>query len=34
MKLLLPMEGMDIMVDQKNQRLAGVHGDEQLGILC
>jgi clan AA aspartic protease len=30
----IPMEGMDIMVDPKNQRLVGVHGDEQLGILC
>ena len=29
----IPMEGMDIMVDPKNQRLVGVHGDEQLGIL-
>ena len=30
----IPMEGMDIMVDPKNQRLVGIHGDEQLGILC
>jgi clan AA aspartic protease len=30
----IPMEGMDLMVDPKNQRLVGVHGDEQLGILC
>jgi clan AA aspartic protease len=29
----IPMEGMDIMVDPKNQRLTGIHGDEQLGIL-
>ncbi|MDR1176965.1 MAG: hypothetical protein LBK83_16010 [Treponema sp.] len=29
----IPMEGMDIMVDPKNQRLVGVHGEEQLGIL-
>ena len=29
----MPMEGMDIMVDPKNQRLVGVHGDEQLGFL-
>jgi hypothetical protein len=26
-------EGMDIMVDPKNQQFVGVHGDEQLGIL-
>ncbi|MDR2490640.1 MAG: aspartyl protease family protein [Spirochaetaceae bacterium] len=29
----MPMEGMDIMVDPKKQRLVGIHGDEQLGIL-
>ena len=29
----IPMEGMDIMVDPKNQRLVGIHGDEELGIL-
>ena len=29
----IPMEGMDIMVGPKNQRLVGVHGDKQLGIL-
>jgi predicted aspartyl protease len=29
----IPMEGMDLMVDPKNQRLVGVHGDEQLGCL-
>jgi clan AA aspartic protease len=29
----IPMEGMDIMVDPKNQCLVGIHGDEQLGIL-
>jgi clan AA aspartic protease len=29
----IPMEGMDIMVDPRNQRLVGIHGDEQLGIL-
>jgi clan AA aspartic protease len=29
----IPMEGMDIMVDPKNQRLVGVHGEEQLGTL-
>ena len=30
----IPMEGMDLMVDPKNQRLVGVHGDEQIGLLC
>jgi clan AA aspartic protease len=29
----MPMEGMDIMVDPKNRRLVGIHGDEELGIL-
>ncbi|MDR2485363.1 MAG: hypothetical protein LBD55_08210 [Treponema sp.] len=29
----MPMEGMDIMIDPKGQRLVGIHGDEQLGIL-
>jgi hypothetical protein len=29
----MPMEGMDIMVDPKSQRLVGIHGDEELGIL-
>jgi clan AA aspartic protease len=29
----IPMEGMDIMVDPKNQCLVGIHGEEQLGIL-
>jgi hypothetical protein len=27
------MEGMDLMIDMKNQKLVGVHGDEQIGIL-
>jgi clan AA aspartic protease len=30
----MPMEGMDIMVDPKSQQLVGIHGDEELGILC
>jgi predicted aspartyl protease len=30
----IPMEGMDLMVDPRSRRLVGVHGDEQLGILC
>jgi hypothetical protein len=29
----IPMEGRDIMVDPKSQRLVGIHGDEQIGIL-
>jgi clan AA aspartic protease len=29
----IPMEGMDIMIDMKNQKLVGIHGDEQIGIL-
>jgi clan AA aspartic protease len=29
----MPMEGMDIMVDPKSQRLVGIHGDEVMGIL-
>jgi clan AA aspartic protease len=29
----IPMEGMDLMIDMKNQKLVGAHGDEQIGIL-
>jgi hypothetical protein len=29
----IPLEDMDLMVDPVNQRLVGVHGDEQLGML-
>ena len=29
----IPMEGLDIMVDPKNQRLVGIHGEELVGIL-
>jgi clan AA aspartic protease len=29
----IPMEGMDLVVDMKNQKLVGAHGDEQIGIL-
>ena len=29
----MPMEGLDIMVDPKNQRLVGIHGEELVGIL-
>jgi clan AA aspartic protease len=29
----IPMEGMDLVIDMKNQRLMGAHGDEQVGIL-
>jgi hypothetical protein len=27
------MEGMDLMIGMKNQKPAGAHGDEQIGIL-
>jgi clan AA aspartic protease len=29
----LPLEGMDLYVDPVNQRLAGVHGDQQIQML-
>jgi clan AA aspartic protease len=29
----LCMEALDIMVDPKNQRLVGIHGDEEIGLL-
>jgi clan AA aspartic protease len=29
----IPMEGMDLTIDMKNQKLVGAHGDEQIGIL-
>jgi clan AA aspartic protease len=29
----IPMEGMDLIIDMKNQKLVGAHGDEQIGIL-
>jgi clan AA aspartic protease len=29
----LPLEGMDLMVDPVNKRLAGVHGDERLYLV-
>jgi clan AA aspartic protease len=30
----IPLEDMDLMVDPVNRRLAGVHGDEPMGLLC
>jgi clan AA aspartic protease len=30
---VIPLEYMDLMVDPKNQKLVGVHGDEEVGIL-
>ncbi|GMO46675.1 MAG: hypothetical protein Pg6C_08460 [Treponemataceae bacterium] len=30
----IPLEDMDLMVDPVNQRLAGVHGDEPISLLC
>ncbi len=29
----IPLEDMDLMVDPKNLRLVGVHGDKELGML-
>jgi clan AA aspartic protease len=29
----IPLENMDLIVDPKNQKLVGRHGDEQLGLL-
>jgi clan AA aspartic protease len=29
----IPLEDMDLMVDPKNRKLVGVHGDEPLGML-
>jgi len=30
---VIPLEYMDLMVDPTNQKLVGVHGDEEVGIL-
>jgi clan AA aspartic protease len=30
---VIPLEYMDLMVDPKSQKLVGVHGDEEVGIL-
>jgi clan AA aspartic protease len=29
----LPLEGMDLMVDPVNQRLAGIHGDQRIHLV-
>jgi len=30
---VIPLEYMDLMVDPNNQKLVGVHGDEEVGLL-